>query len=149
MLWSWSTLVDDDEFIVHSLFVDIDEKIYMLLVNSMPCDVEGILCSHTCCWCMYMLLIFYIWWCIWCLNIVALLMCEESMLILMIWDQENDLLTKLACKILCYDWSMIMSSWFTHYCWHLSLMRRYIHIVVIVSWVINNGWNADRDLMDD
>jgi len=49
MLWSWSTLVDDDEFIVHSLFVDIDEKIYMLLVNSMPCDVEGILCSHTCC----------------------------------------------------------------------------------------------------
>lgn len=49
MLWLLLTLVDDDEFIIHSLFVDIDEKIYMLLISSMPCDVEGILGSHTCC----------------------------------------------------------------------------------------------------
>lgn len=104
---------------------------------SVLCDI---LCLRTCYWC--------IWWRICCLRFVTLPMCEESMLILMRWDQGDELLTELDCTILCYNWLM-MSSWFTRCCWYLSLMRRYIQIVVTMSWVINDGWIANRDLIDD
>lgn len=126
---------DDDEFIIHLLFVDIGmllhhwcmgctwwrflsllkimlklEDMYtkdvMLLISSMACDTFGF---HICCW--HMEIICICWKrliCIWCLLIITFPIWGERMMTLMILGQGDELLTKLYCTNLCFYYSFLV-----------------------------------------